>query len=987
VAVLGYFLLLAYLSNVFLVRHKAILLLICTLFAVFSHAQYERLRNYTVKDGLPGSETYGVTQDSEGYMWVIGDMGVSKFNGYGFKNFSTADGLPDNTFFGIWEDTKNRLWLRSFSGKLSYIRNDSVFTLPCNDTLEKLFKFALNTSIYVDTGDTIWLGANFPFLLKISPHWKKTDLQKTDMEPGKYIYEVDKTGFVYGGSSPEKPVVNCFSKQFIKLFSIDPGITNPIKQDPRFFLCRSSNGTYIASLASHLLNFNTKGIIRKTESDQIIIHLLEDSDGSIAVSTYNGMRLLDKNDWNKKRDLIQLKNKVITGAVADKEKELWISTEGNGLFCLEHRNFKYYSPENGLSESKISCMGMNKEHVITGHLDGSIGLLRKDSIIRLLANDPEKSSVLQTRVNSIFSSKEKTIVNTVQGSYFLRGNKLSEIAITKNKGIKKILEMEDGTFWMLRYSRLTKYTSEFSEIKDIPLNLKIDNIDKDKKGGLWLFSRNTIYKLKNDKPVKDTSLNFGEHRPVAITEDHKGNIWLITRGGGVFVRMAGKTLRITEKSGLASDICKAILADSTVVWIGTNKGLSKIELQSDGNYTIKNMYDHNGLLTNEINSILKRGNEIWLAHSTGITIFDAKHYRTNTYSMPVYITSVLVNDSIKNKTRLSYNENYITLNYLGLSFRNAGHIEYRYKMVGIDSNWTYSNYTSVKYQAMPPGTYTFYVFAKNSDGHWSKNAGTISFIIEPALWQTFRFKLMVILLIAILILLVFKWRLRILARREHEKALLQNRIAQTELKALRAQMNPHFIYNAINSVQYFITNNDPESSQKYLAKFARLIRYVVDNSKPASIPLQTEINALLLYLDLEALRFERRFEYKVEIGEGIDANFIQIPSMLVQPYVENAIWHGLMHKDGAGKIDISFTMEPDILKCVIKDDGIGRKRSKEIKQKDSVPRRSLGMAITQERLEIINQMNNTELNVVITDLFNEKNEGIGTKVELFIPFN
>ena len=208
--------------------------------------------------------------------------------------------------------------------------------------------------------------------------------------------------------------------------------------------------------------------------------------------------------------------------------------------------------------------------------------------------------------------------------------------------------------------------------------------------------------------------------------------------------------------------------------------------------------------------------------------------------------------------------------------------------------------------------------------------------------------------------------------REKEKVDLQNQIATTELKALRAQMNPHFIFNAINSVQYFMTSNDPQSSQKYLSKFARLIRYVLDNSKPGAIPLGNEIDALKLYMDLEALRFGGRFTYTVLITENIDLNYVQIPSMLIQPYVENAIWHGIMHKKGDGKITISITMKDAVLTCIVEDNGIGRLKSKEMKSSESLAYHSIGMSVTKERIELISKLNNIKPRVNIFDLYETK---------------
>lgn len=969
-----------------------VLIAICI--AVLSgFSQDEKLRNYNVKDGLPGSETYGVMQDSKGYIWVIGDMGVSRFTGYEFKNFSTNNGLPDNTLFGAWEDAKNRIWFRSFSGKLSYLLNDSIYSLPCNDTLEKLFRQTINVSIYVDKGDTIWLGLNRGFFIKINPGWTKKDVVKLPVKDGKYIFLIDKNGMIYGGNNPKKLSITAYDRTQKKLFEIDPDIANPGNEDMRFFLTRTKSGDFLGSINTTVFNFSPSKIINRLEEKHPIIYLLEDKSGSFVVCTYNGASVYEGKDHNSARSIRQLKGKVVTGTIVDNENELWFTTEGNGLFCLEHRDFKYYGQGNGLPESKISCMSTNEKYVITGHLDGSVCLFDKDSLKKMSVNTIWNSSVLQTRVNSIFNNASSTYITTVKGNYFLLGNQLKEMPLLSDNGIKKIAKSKDGGLWSLTYSRVKKFKGgNFEKVKDVLLENRIDNIFEDKEGVLWLCGKEKIYTY-NGFQIKEVS-SFSSSvntRPIEVGQAPDKSLWVITRGGGVLIFKEKELIRITEKQGLAGNMCKTLFIDSNIVWVGTNAGLSKITIEKNGKYNIDNIYDRNGLLTNEVNSIIKYNNKLWVAHNAGISVFDPKNLKTNFYSMPVYILSVLINDSLtpaKNFPKLSYSQNNLTINYIGLSYKNAGHVGYKYKMSGLDSNWTYTTYTSVKFHTMPSGTYTFIVYATNNDGYWSKDPAVMSFTILPAWWQTIQFKIIVTLAWILVVLLTFKLRLSIIRKREKEKSELQGRIAQTELKALRAQMNPHFIYNAINSVQYFITNNDPESSQKYLAKFARLIRYVVDNSKPTSIPLQTEIDALILYLELEALRFEKKFEYRIEVSPDIDTYFIQIPSMLVQPYVENAIWHGLMHKEGAGKIDIKFTVESEVLRCIVQDDGIGRKRSQEIKESaGAVSKKSLGMSITKERLEIINQMNNTELSVVITDLADANDKPTGTKVELFIPFN
>ncbi len=447
---------------------------------------------------------------------------------------------------------------------------------------------------------------------------------------------------------------------------------------------------------------------------------------------------------------------------------------------------------------------------------------------------------------------------------------------------------------------------------------------------------------------------------------------------------------ITQKDGLASNMCRNLFIDQrNTIWVGSNGGLSKIDLKLIGpfGYDVEVFTKKQGLLSNEVNYILSKGDNLILAHNNGISVLNPGLLKNNSTPPPVYITRATNNNYTYKNDSISFlhNENYLKIYYTGISYKNPGTVEYKYKVDGLDTNWVYTSYTSAQFQALSPGNYKFIIYAKNNDGYWSEKPAVLFLTVLPEWWQAWIFKIFIVIAVSGFIFLLIKKRLDKIEKREEEKTELQNKIASTELKALRAQMNPHFIFNAINSVQYFMTSNDPESSQKYLSKFAKLIRYVMDNSKPASIPLEMELEALKLYIDLEALRFENRFEYRINVDKDIDINYVQIPSMLIQPYVENAIWHGLMHKKGDGKLDITIKMQDTILTCIIEDNGIGRERSKEIKATESATyHKSFGMSLTKERLEIISRLNNINPRINVIDLY-ENGIATGTKVEISIP--
>ena len=203
---------------------------------------------------------------------------------------------------------------------------------------------------------------------------------------------------------------------------------------------------------------------------------------------------------------------------------------------------------------------------------------------------------------------------------------------------------------------------------------------------------------------------------------------------------------------------------------------------------------------------------------------------------------------------------------------------------------------------------------------------------------------------------------------EKTKAELQRQAAELEMQALRAQMNPHFIFNSLNSINVFILENNKLHASEYLAKFSRLIRLILQNSKEAFIPLESELEALELYLELESLRFDNKFEYKVAIDNEVDAAVLKVPPLIIQPYAENAIWHGLMHKKEKGHLEIGLYQEEGTLFCKITDDGIGRKKAAEHKSKATSTYKSLGMKITKSRLAMIETTNEKDSLVEIKDL-------------------
>jgi tetratricopeptide (TPR) repeat protein len=239
--------------------------------------------------------------------------------------------------------------------------------------------------------------------------------------------------------------------------------------------------------------------------------------------------------------------------------------------------------------------------------------------------------------------------------------------------------------------------------------------------------------------------------------------------------------------------------------------------------------------------------------------------------------------------------------------------------------------------------------------------------------------------IGLLIILGTLFILRAKYRATQRIEAMGRKILELTQANLRQQMNPHFIFNTLNSIQYYVFQNDKMASNNYMTKFALLIRKTLENSRHTAIPIKEEIDSLKLYLELEALRFKEKFEWSVEVDEEIDTLSYKIPTMLIQPYVENAITHGLMNKEGKGMIMVNLQQSEDIILCTIEDNGIGRKRARQLQEERNNNHVSLGTSITENRLRLVNEVYGKTMKVNYTDLADEEGNPTGTRVQINIP--
>jgi anti-sigma regulatory factor (Ser/Thr protein kinase) len=336
---------------------------------------------------------------------------------------------------------------------------------------------------------------------------------------------------------------------------------------------------------------------------------------------------------------------------------------------------------------------------------------------------------------------------------------------------------------------------------------------------------------------------------------------------------------------------------------------------------------------------------------------------------------------------LKNNDNFVSISFSAISYNLAEGNLFQYRLTGFDPDWInagdrrFANYTNI-----PSGDYIFELQVANNEGNWNTEVYTVPMTIASPWWATWWFRILALCALVTAGVLAYRFRIAQIRKEARLKTEFDRKIGDVELSALRAQMNPHFIFNCLNSIENYILKNESVKAAEYINDFARLIRLILQNSRSEYVPLKDEVEAIELYLQMESLRFDDKFSYRIDVSSGVETTEIDVPPMLIQPFIENAIWHGLIPKKAPGKITVEISQVNGELICTIEDDGIGREKSREVNASMlKRGKKSMGMLITKNLIDVFNELYHTNATVQIMDLKDEKGNALGTRVELNIP--
>jgi len=587
----------------------------------------------------------------------------------------------------------------------------------------------------------------------------------------------------------------------------------------------------------------------------------------------------------------------------------------------------------------------------------------------------------------------------------------------------KMIESKDGSLWMIDYfgdvvqievpSFKLKHRYRRSDIykgdADIEGDYSVD-LDEDSRGNIWLSTHFNIFKIKpENKTVTPFSSTYKEindfvrsiSEELVITKDDVMYIASETKGLlKVDLNDKNNHKFYTIKDGLPSERVYCVTEDGVKkVWVGTKNGLAVLNTENDKFSIIQKTH---GIVENNLQHFWSADIEISkydkvFFYSPEYFVYTDVEAFGNFSTPPIPLISaieVLDNTAASNyslhsqsEITLEYNENYFTAHLGTDSYTLSKSQKFEYILDGYDDKWHSTDNASVSYTKVPHGKYTFSVNAADFNGNWSTEPRKVQIEIIPPFWKTIWFRLICLFIFLAVAYAIYKWWLNNIQEKERMKSEFDRKLAQTEMDALRAQMNPHFLFNCLNSIKNYALTKGPFETADYLTKFSHLIRLILQNSKNSTVMLQDELEALKLYVEIEDLRFAERFEYEFKIDDDLEILSAHIPPMILQPYVENAIWHGLMHKqNGVGKLIVEIKNMGNVLQCTIEDNGIGRDKAMEIKKrKEGLRKKSLGMKITKNRIDLTNHLYNIDTKVNIVDLKNSNGEGVGTRIVIEIP--
>lgn len=950
-------------------------LVVIWLFPLFASAAKLRpnFRHFSIEEGFPSSETYFVQQDREGYIWICTDRGVVRYDGYRFKVFTKKDGLTDDVVFKTYLDPSGKLWFVTYNGLLSYWDGKRIRAYKYNYHIRNYLQNRVATykSLVIDRKGNLSYSAQQMGMIQISAQGKVITPSHFNKNQalGHFIIKIgNQWGFVGSQSDEEYPhayLIEGNKKTYIG----DYGAAH------RVSLFADKSNVYVQWNEDVVSIFNPK----LRENYKSLIFFGGDGD-YMWFGTTDGVKRKSIGSFANKRVGTEtfLEGYSVTSVARDNEGGYWFTTLEDGVFYAPGLAVRMYHDGNQ-SPHLLNCVDVNgyKTDVILGYANTYMQLNGSWTI-----ND-----MLTYCRRSVFLGDKLYISHGMEKVVPLQGIKGYKATWFKDYFIDtphSFLYVKTSIGRIHDSGKIEEIYS-FTEDKGKHVQCYLETITVDKSGRILVGNIHGLFEVKNGSLTIDHLER--ELFRTRVTDldytDHWGTI-VATRGQGVYLMNDYKVTRhfTTESMGLLDNNINRVYVDTDQnLWICSNKGLNKIKKHPDGRLEMTQMTIDHGLPSNEVNAIYVYGGTVWIATKKGIVTAPADYSNNRIVEGQLKLELIETDresfSRFRKRLTIGANREYIKVMLRTTNFRTGSNrlIRYRYDSEG---KWHTTASGELLLSKPNGGDYSLEVSYRNENGVWSSPAVIVRFTVEQPFYATWYFILTMVMLGLLLILFAFRVRINQVKR----KHALQKTINELEHKALRAQMNPHFIFNSLNSIQSFLIYEENEKAERFLLKFAHLIRQTLNNSREPYISIESEIETLKSYLELEQMRFKEKFEVELTCLLSSQEMSYGVPPMLIQPFVENAVLHGFKSLDSGGKITVIFESITNLqLTCIVKDNGIGRKASRKSQQSG---RKSYGTKITEERLAAFQEKYGDHFRIQTIDL-EENGKALGTMVLMKIP--
>jgi len=971
-------------------------ILFCFPFVLFG--QKYSFVTYSTEKGLPQSQVTAINQDDEGYLWVGTLGGLAKFNGRHFFSISTSDGLLNNRIKSI-DYLKDTLWI-GHDGGVSFISNDQIgsiaFTGNGNDqsrNVSKIIRF--KNKIYVcSNGGGLFKRVNHQ-LIKVELNGVDFDRIRSAVVYNDSLYLATRGGILISGDGVHFKRWNHFG---------EISCSGIFLRGNKMVYSSYTNGIEILDLSS-----NKVERIPGSDLKYSIYNCYIDLNGVVWLSTLNG--LIHINQANKPvflDDSNGLPVNMISCYFNDAEGNFWIGSQGKGVFRYPGMNFKYYDQSSGFPSDLIitGFQDSNGDYYFGTFDKGIIKKTKKGSSIIL--NSIEETiwaSTFDVDNKKWFGSgssliemdeNDRLTYHRMENNPAIPGTKITALYRINNEtmligGNYGVSIYKNGVFEKLGDNSIE--SQEIGTVRDF--EIVNDSIYAVTNLGILIFRDSNFVNLKDVNELV-----------YCIEKSEDGTIYYGAEEG-LFSYKDGVFKRIEILKDPASNYIDFLNYKDGELFVGTNNGLFILNNLKSKDIKINRFGIEEGIIDLETNlnsGFFDNASNFWFGTSSGLMCYHKTEVKQKKGKPKIVLQSILVNyedfeyskysSSASNYVlptdlSLPYNKNNIIFEIDGVFLRNSEGLKYQFWLEGLRDSWSALSTNSViSFSNLPSGEYQLHIRSVDLEMNTSDEI-IFPFSIQSAFYKTWWFYGVITFFVIGLFFLFFRIRLRRIAEIiEKDKLMYRSRLLTLEQQSMNASMNRHFIFNSLNSIQYFINTQDRLSANKFLTNFAKLIRKNLDSATSPDniISLEDEVERIQLYLSLEAMRFKDRFEYVIDV-KNVDTESVFIPAMIMQPFIENSIIHGILPDDTRkGKIEIVIEIINGYLEISIEDNGVGVEHSMSNKNKSLGDHKSQGMEITSKRIELIQKISENDISLIGPFEVRNKDGSIkGTKVLLKIP--